>query len=82
MTDLRERCKAMYQKMQQDAVLRQGSPVDDLVEFVVSEIGRAADDALSDTLPLCLYFTDEESRGEFIAVFQAAKPNARAKKVL
>ena len=82
MTDLRERCKAMYQKMQQNAIMRQGSPVDDLVDFVVSEIGRSADESLSKTLPLCLYFADEESRDEFVAVFQEAKPNCRTKKVL
>lgn len=39
---LRDRCKEMYQAMSRNAMLRQGSPVDDLMAFVQSEIGRGA----------------------------------------
>ena len=38
-TQLRDRCKAFLHKAQMDAFLRQGSPVDDLVAFVISERG-------------------------------------------
>jgi hypothetical protein len=78
---LRDRCKAFYQKAQQDAMLRQGSPVDDLVAFVMSEQGRAADKSLEETLALVLYFADEEGREEFMQMVLAAKPNMRAKRV-
>lgn len=78
---LRDRCKAMYQQMRQDAMLRQGSPVDDLLAFVLAERGRTGDEALSASLPLCLYFDSEESRQEFIEMFQEAKPNCRMKKL-
>jgi len=72
---LRDRCKKQYQDMSRDAMLRQGSPVDDLMAFVVSEIGRAADEKLGDSVPLCLYFTSKEDREEFIAAVREAKPN-------
>lgn len=39
---LRERCKQFCQKTQQDAMLRQGDPVEDLVAFVVAEIHRVS----------------------------------------
>ena len=71
---LRERCKAMYEKMGRDAMLRQGSPVDDLMAFVVAETGRSADKGLEETLPLCLYFGSAEDREEFIAIVREAKP--------
>ena len=78
---LRERCKAMYQKMQRDAVLRQGDPVEDLVAFVIAEKGRSADESLKDSLPLCLYFANEADREEFVAAVHAAKPNMIAKRM-
>lgn len=76
---LRDRCKEFYQKMQRDAMLRQGSPVDDLAAFVVSETGRAADSRLDKTLPLCLYFGNETDREEFIALVREAKPTMTMK---
>lgn len=80
MTTLRDRCKAFIQKAAQDAILRQNSPVDELVNFVVSEIGRAADHSLEDCLPLCLYFSTDEDRKEFVAAVQEAKPGMIARK--
>jgi len=77
---LRERCKAQYQKMTRDAMMRQGSPVEDLVAFVISEIGRAADQRLDDSLPLCLYFSSKEDREEFVAAVQEAKPGMISKR--
>lgn len=71
---LRDRCKEFYQKAQQDAMLRQGSPVDDLMAFVLSEIGRGADEKLESTVPLCLYFGNEPDREEFVALMHEAKP--------
>ena len=41
---LRDRCKAVYRQMQRNAMLRQGSPVDDLMAFVVAEPGHSAED--------------------------------------
>lgn len=74
-TDLRSRCVAMLSQLQRNAMLRQGSPVDDLMAFVVAETGRkASDNALDASLPLCVYFATEADRDEFIAAVQEAKP--------
>lgn len=62
-------------------MLRQGSPVDDLLAFVVSETGRKADKSLDKTLPLCLYFADDADREEFIAMVLTAKPGMIAKRM-
>ena len=78
---LRDRCKAYYREMGINAMLRQGSPVDDLMAFIVSETGRAADDSLKETLPLCLYFETKEDREEFIELFQQAKPGLLVKRL-
>lgn len=77
---LRNRCKAFYQKSRQDAMLRQNNPVDELVNFVVSEIGRAADTRLEESLPLCLYFASKQDREEFIAAVREAKPGMISRK--
>lgn len=76
---LRERCKAMYQSMTRDAMLRQGDPVENLTAFVASEIGRAADSSLENTLPLCLYFGTEQDRQEFLDAVHEAKPGMVAR---
>lgn len=81
MTTLRDRCKAMYQQMQTNAMLRQGSPVDDLTAFVLAEKGRAADDSLKETLPLVLYFVTDADRDEFLEIVREAKPNMLTKKI-
>lgn len=78
---LRDRCKKFHQKMQRDAMLRQGNPVEDLMAFVAAEQGRAADRSLEDTMPLVLYFGDEQDRDEFISLIQAAKPGMIMKKM-
>lgn len=80
-TPLRDRCKALNDKLQLDAILRQGSPVDTILEFVVSEIGRAAYASLENSLPLCLYFNTSAEREEFVAAVLAVKPNMRTKRV-
>lgn len=77
---LRARCKEMYQRMGRDAILRQGDPVEDLTAFVASEIGRAADSSLEKTLPLCLYFSTEQDREEFLTAIHEAKPTMIAKR--
>jgi hypothetical protein len=71
---LRERCAEFYQRMGRNAMLRQGDPVDELVAFVIAERGRAADERLDDTLPLCLYFGSKADRDEFVALVREAKP--------
>jgi hypothetical protein len=78
---LRDRCKELYQKMSRDAILRQGSPVDDLIAFVIAETGRTADLRLEKSLPLCLYFNNDQDREDFIAAIRKAKPNMVVKKL-
>lgn len=79
---LRDRCKEMYQKMQRDAMMRQGSPVEDLMAFVMSENGRAAAaDVLEDMKPVVLYFRSDQDREGFLAVVHEAKPNMMTKKM-
>lgn len=78
---LRDRCKAMYQQMQRDAILRQGSPVDDLMAFVLAEVGRTADASLEESLPCVLYFGSDADREEFIALVHEAKPGMIAKRM-
>ena len=62
-------------------MLRQGSPVDDLVAFVVAETGRSADSSLDKSLPLCCYFANEQDREEFIAAVHEVKPGMIAKRM-
>lgn len=84
MTDssrLRDRCKTFLNKLQTDAMLRQGSPVDDLMAFVIAETGRAADPRLEETLPLCLYFGTVEERDEFVGLVQQANPGMVMKRM-
>jgi hypothetical protein len=81
---LRKRCKAMYHQMQRDAVLRQGSPVDDLMAFVISEKGRvvaAGDFNDEDAFPLCLYFNIDQDRTEFVEMWKDEHPNAITRKI-
>lgn len=81
-SSLRDRCKAFYQTMQTNAMLRQSSPVDDLMAFVMAETGRSAGgESLKDTLPLVLYFGGESDRDEFLAIVREAKPGMVAKKM-
>lgn len=78
---LRDRCKEMYQQMGRNGMLRQGSPVDDLMAFVQAEIGRTADERLEDTKSLILYFGTEAYRAEFKAMVMEAKPGMMAKEI-
>lgn len=78
---LRERCKEMIDKLSQNAILRQGSPVDDLMAFVLAEQGRTADYRLEETMPLILYFEDEAGRADFIKVVREVKPGMVAKRI-
>lgn len=78
---LRDRCKEMLAMMNQNALLRQGSPVDELMAFVIAETGRAAEAVLEDTLPLCLYFATPEDRDEFVALFREARPGMISRKL-
>ncbi len=67
---MRDRCAA---------VLSQAVTAEELAAFVVSEIGRAADERLEASLPLCLYFETKKDRAEFIAAVREAKPGMVAK---
>lgn len=78
---LRDRCRALCDQMNRDAMLRQNNPVETLLAFVVAETGRTANQALDSALPLCLYFATEEDREEFIAAVREAKPNMIAKRL-
>jgi hypothetical protein len=79
--NLRARCKAFYQQQSRNAMLRQGDPVEDLLAFVVAEMGRTADERLADAAPLCLYFPTAEDRGEFIELVREAKPGMTMKEM-
>jgi hypothetical protein len=81
MIDLRDRCQKMYQKMRYDAMMRRGSPVDDLMAFVISETGRASEHRFEKRFPLCLFFNDEQSRDEFIALWREDRPNVTIRKI-
>lgn len=78
---LRDRCKAMYEQMTRNAILRQGSPVDDLMGFVQSELGRTADKRLEDTCSLILYFGEEKDRSEFKSMVAEVKPHWMMKEI-
>lgn len=78
---LRERCKALYQRMQRDAMFRQGSPVDDLMSFVLAERGRATDEGLAETIPLCLYFGSHRDREQCIELIYEFIPKTVAKRM-
>lgn len=81
MANLRDRCKEFYQRMQRDAMLRQGSPVDDLMAFVMSENGRAADPRLERCQALVMYFEDDEGREDMIRACMEAKPGMMTKRM-
>lgn len=81
MKTLRDRCREMVSQMQQDAILRQGNPVETLMAFVQSEMGRSADASLKDTRPLILYFGNDADREEFLALVHEAKPGMIAKRM-
>ena len=78
---LRNRCEALYQKIQHDAMFRRGSPVDDLMTFVFAERGRAADNNLAETVPLCLYFRSDRDREECMELIHEVKPCTIAKRM-
>jgi hypothetical protein len=80
-TTLRSRCAAFLSQAKIDALLRQGSPVDDLMAFVIAETGRKADRRMEQSLPLCLYFSDDAAREEFIALWHEGKPNSISKRL-
>lgn len=78
---LRERCKKFLDQAAMDAMLRQGSPLDNLIAFVTAEYGRAADEMLDQSKPLVLYFGSDADRDEFIAMVREAKPGMMTKKL-
>lgn len=78
---LRERCQAIIDQINRDAILRQHDAVDTLLAFVIAETGRKADVSLADRLPLCVYFANEADREEFIAAVREAKPGMISRKL-
>lgn len=71
---LKDRCAAFITMQHQRAITRTGSPVDDLVGFVLAERGRTADASLEETLPLALYFATDADRQEMVEAINAANP--------
>jgi hypothetical protein len=61
-------------------MLRQGSPLDDLISFVTCEIGRSADESFDDKTPLALYFNNEKDRQEFIDAVMTSRLDMIKKK--
>lgn len=78
---LHDRCADFLAALTRNNLMRQGSPVADLMAFVNAEKGRDADDSLKDALPLILYFGSEADREEFMALVREIKPNMMAKKI-
>lgn len=78
---LRVRCQALADKLHRDAMLRQNSAADSILEFVLAEEGRRADPRLAASLPLVLYFKDDQDRDEFVALVREAKPGMVMRKV-
>jgi hypothetical protein len=76
---LHNRC-TQWIKAQQDDPGISREMVQDLADFVRTEIGRAADLRLEDAAPLVLYFTTEQDRAEFLAAVHEAKPGMIARK--
>lgn len=79
--NFRDRCKEFYQSQGRDAMLRQGDPVQNIMAFVQSEIGRTADPSLENTRSLILYFANEQDRAEMKAALLEAKPGMYAKDI-
>jgi hypothetical protein len=81
---LANRCRNFLSDAKRDGILRGereiGPSAEDLEAFVISEIARAADDRLDDSLPLCLYFSSKDDREEFVAAVIEAKPNMISKR--
>lgn len=78
---LRERCAALNSKLRQDAILRQNDPVQTILEFVKSEIGKSAAEELDDTKSLILYFATDDDRRGFIEAVRGAKPGMVARPI-
>jgi hypothetical protein len=79
---LKDRCRKFLEELFSPLAPVDQREVDDLVAFVVAEIGRAAGDGqLENSLPLCLYFPTKQDREEFIAAVMEAKPNLVAKRL-
>lgn len=74
---LRTRCLSFLRSINSAATL---SDVANLVDFVHSEVGRAADASLEDTAPVVLYLATEQDRAEFIEAIQLAVPGMIARK--
>lgn len=81
MSTLKERCSAILKQITKDAILRQGSSVETLMEFVIAETGRRADPRLEPTLPLVLYFGNAKDRDDFIEEVCRVKTNMIARKM-
>lgn len=81
MSTLRERCAEMIGRLNRDAILRQGDPVETLLAFVMIETAKEAEPALSNAVPLCLYFGDDADRDDFVRMWRQAHPRSRMVKV-
>lgn len=82
MASFRDRCRAFLATQQNRAIMRVGDPVQELMEFVLAETGRAAaPNALEDTVPIVLYFENDAMREDFIAMVHQINPGMTARKV-
>lgn len=76
MTDRRERCRKFLIGLFPGA----SAWADDLEDFVMAEIGMAADERLDNSAPLVLYFATDEDRREFFRLIMEAKPGMVSRK--
>src|SRR3974390_174338 len=80
-TRLRARCINWLGEHTRMGITRTGDPVQHLMEFVMSEIGRTADEKLEDTFSLILYFRNDRDRQEMIDAVMQVKPGMVARKI-
>jgi hypothetical protein len=78
---LRERCAKIVAHIRYCSPIEYDEAVDEMLAFVIAEIGRSSITKFEKSAPLCLYFEDDASREEFIEVFKEAKPNVVTRKM-
>lgn len=76
---LKDRCREILTTIHMDGMLRQHDPVETLLAFVLAEKGRVEE--LERTMPLVMYFANDEDRQEMIDAVRAAKPGMISRKL-
>lgn len=82
---LRERCREFLLGIDEKDLFanREGDDTetaDELAAFVMSEIGRAADERFEDSAPLVLFFHNRSDAQELVDAIMEAKPGMLSRK--